>query len=63
MFKKIFLKLTLNLSLIFEVKFKLKQTLNLKLNLKSLNLLFLAFFSKKLRFTMLLKEKSTINEL
>ncbi len=60
-FKKIFLKLTLNLSLIFEVKFKLKQTL--KLNLKSLNLLFLAFFSKKLRFTMLLKEKSLQNEL
>ena len=63
MFKKILLKLTLNLSLIFEVKFKLKQTLNLILNLKSLNLLYLTFFSKKLRFTMLLKEKSTKNEL
>ena len=64
MFKKNFLKLILkSLSLIFEVKFKLKQTLNFKLNLKSLNLLFLTFFSKKLRFTMLLKEKLTINEL
>ena len=63
-FKKIFLKLTLNLRLIFEVKFKLKQTLNLKaLNLKSLKLLFLTIFSKKLSFTMLLKENSTINEL
>ena len=60
-FKKTFLKLTLNLSLMFEVKFKLKQTLKLKL--KTLKLLFLAFFSKKQRFTMLLKEKSTINKL